>query len=116
MTTAFNRDTLKTTGEQLLITWDALAKDETGDAVSDAAFADRTVQVSGVFGGATVVLEGSNDGIKYFTLHDPFSNLISFTGDGLKGVTELPHFVRPRVTGGDVTTSVAVTLFARREA
>lgn len=81
-----------------------------------AAYMDRTVQVTGTFGAAaTVVLEGSNDGVNYATLTDPAANAISFTAAGLKQVTEAVLTARPRlVSGGDGSTSITVTVMLRR--
>lgn len=80
--------------------WAAIPPDSIGQPVSGPGFTDRSFQVSGAFGGATVVIEGSNDGISYFTLHDPFANALSFTADALAEVTEMALFMRPRVIGG----------------
>lgn len=78
-------------------------------------FNDRTVQVTGTFGaGGTVVLEGTIDGVNYQTLRDPAGNLLSFTAAGLKGVLEAVVSVRPRVTAGDGTTNLVVSLLLTR--
>lgn len=68
-----------------------------------------TFQVSGTFGvGGTLVVEGSNDGVTYFTLNDQNNAAVSFTSAGLKTVRDQPLYIRPRVTGGDGTTSLTV--------
>lgn len=114
MTTTVVKDNVSTHGELQLATWAALAADETGDAAAlVAAYADRSIQVTGTFGGATVELQGSNDGTTYFTLKDPFGNDLSFTAAGLKQVLEVTLFTRPKITGGAGTTIKAV-LFARK--
>jgi hypothetical protein len=97
-----------------IFTWAALAQGETGDLVEFPSYVDRTFQVTGTFGGATVVFEGSNDGSTYFTLSDPQGNQLSLTTAGLKQVEEITRYARPRVIGGDGTTSLAVVLLARR--
>ena len=74
---------------------------------------DRTVQVSGTFGaGGTLVIEGSNDGTNYFTLNDLQATALSFTSARLEGISEMPLYIRPRVTAGDGTTSLNVYLVA----
>lgn len=81
-------------------TWAAIPADSSGTPVSGPGYTDRSFQVSGPFGGATVVIEGSNDGVNYFTLHDPFANALSFTAAALAEVTEMALWMRPRVIGG----------------
>lgn len=114
MVTAVTQDKLNTVGALLLGTY-ALASGETGDALNAAEFADRSAQVRGTFGGASLVIEGSNDGTNYETLHDPFGNLLSFSLNGIKAVMELTLYIRPRVVGGDGTTAIAVNIFTRRQ-
>lgn len=95
--------------------WDNIPNGNDGQVVEMPAYADRSVQVGGTFGtGGTVVLEGSNDGATYATLKDPFGNDISFTAAGLKQVVEICKYMRPRVTAGDGTTAIDVTLLMRK--
>lgn len=95
------------------VSWQGLEQGETGDAFLVASFADRSAQVSGVFGGATVVIEGSNNDSTYHTLTDPQGNLISFTTPGLELVMELVSSIRPRVVGGDGTTSLNIDMVVK---
>lgn len=83
-----------------MYTWAAIPADSSGASVSGPGFTDRSFSISGTFGGATVVIEGSNDGVNYFTLHDPFANALSFTAAALAEVTEMALYMRPRVIGG----------------
>lgn len=97
--------------------WAAMANGDDGTPFENPGAPDRSVQVQGTFGvGGTVVLEGSNDGTNYHTLRDPLGNNLSFTAAGLKAVMEAVRYVRPRVTAGDGTTSITVTLLAMRRA
>lgn len=89
-----------------------LATGDTGVEVGFADFADRSVQVSGTFGGATITLEGSNNGTDWVGLRDPQGVAISFTAAGLKQVLESTLLVRPVITGG-AASSVNVTLLMR---
>jgi hypothetical protein len=99
------------TGQHLAwaVAW-TLANAEAGDQLEMPGASDRSVQVSGTFGGATAVLQGSNDGVTWNTLTDPQGNALSFTAGGLEAVLELTRYVRPSVSGGDGTTSVAFVL------
>jgi hypothetical protein len=59
-----------------------------------------SVQVSGTFGGATVVLQGSNDGTTYATLKDLQGNNLSFTAAGYAEFTSGAAFIKPSISGG----------------
>ena len=68
-----------------------------------------TFQITGTFGvGGTCVIEGSNDGVTYFTLNDQANAALSITTAALKTVRDTPFWIRPRVTAGDGTTSLTV--------
>lgn len=83
-----------------IYTWASIPDDSTGESIKGPGFTDRSWQVSGAFGGATIVIEGSNDGINYFTLRDPFAVPLSYTAPDLREVTEMALWMRPRVIGG----------------
>lgn len=92
----------------------ALANSETGDSIEFVGAPDRSVQVSGTFGaGGTVVIEGSLDGTNYYTLTDPQGNALSVTAAKIEAITELVTRIRPRVTAGDGTTALAITILTR---
>ena len=95
--------------------WTPLANGDSGTPYGMSGFADRTVQIGGTFGtGGTVVVEGTNDGTNYATLNDPQGVAISKTSAALVGVAQITKFIRPRVSAGDGTTSITVTLLAHR--
>lgn len=102
-------------GYAVLYTWSGLLNGDTGNAVEMPEYGDRTFQVTGTFGtGGTVVLQGSNDGTNWVSLTDPQGNAISKTAAAMETVMETPRYVRPNITAGDGSTSLAVTIFARR--
>jgi len=102
-------------GSVVAILWSGLANGDSGEPVSLAEFSDRSVQIQGTLGsGGTVVIEGSNDGVSYHTLHDIFGSSISVTALGLMGIAEISKWIRARVTAGDGTTDIDVTVIARR--
>lgn len=78
-----------------------------------AEYADRSVQAAGTFGGATINLQGSNDGANYANLSDPQGVAIAFTAAGIKQVLEATKHARPAITGG-TGSSITVTMFLRR--
>lgn len=112
--------TVPNTPQNLLIgnviyTWSSLASGDDGAPVGFTGSGDRTVQVLGTPGaGGTVLIEGSLDGVNYSTLRDPSGVALSFTGPGLKAILENVVSLRPRVTGGDGSTSFTVLIAARR--
>lgn len=95
-------------------TWSALAQNDEGDPVRLAVYSDRSIQVSGTFGGASVTIGGSNDGLTYHALTDTSGTALTLTSACLKQIVELPVFLKPRVFGGDGTTNLAVVLAGRR--
>ena len=78
-------------------------------------YADRSVQVTGTFGsGGVVNIEGSNDMENFYTLSSPNGNSLSVVSASLNAIVEMSLGFRPRVTAGDLTTSLTVTMIARR--
>lgn len=99
-------------GKGAVFTW-ALADGDDGEPVSVVDFADRSVQVTGTFGGGNVRIEGSNDaGSNYASLTDPQGNDLNITVAKVEMVTEVTEMLRPRVTSGS-GVSVSVSLLAR---
>lgn len=94
----------------LRVSWNSVPQNEVGQQLPLAQYSDRSVQVSGTFGGATVTIEGSNDGTNWFTLADPQGNNLSFVTARLEAILELVFWIRPKVTGGDGTTSINVDM------
>jgi hypothetical protein len=98
-----------------IIRWTGLLNTDTGDRVEMPGSADRTVQVDGTFGaGGTLRWEGTNDGTTYYPLNDPQGNVLDFTVAKIEQVLEITRYMRPRVTAGDGTTNLAVTILLRR--
>jgi hypothetical protein len=93
--------------------WANLALGDTGDTLPFAQFTDRSVQVSGSLGGATLVVEGSNNGTDWATLTDPQGNDLLLTTAKIEMVTEATLYIRPRVSGGNGTTDITVTLLCK---
>jgi hypothetical protein len=99
-----------------LAAWTGLAAGDTGEPLPSTlvGFADRSVQVAGTFGGATLAIQGSADLATYVTLHDPGMTAINFTAAGTAAVVEVLRTMRPAVTGGDGTTNLNVYAVLRR--
>ena len=99
-------------GSILSFAWTLNGTDD-GAPMEWAQWADRSVQMSGTWGAGTVVWEGSNDGVTYFTLTDVQAAAISKTSDALEQVVEVTRFARPRASVS--VTAVVVTALVRRQ-
>lgn len=104
--------TVKVTSSQtpavpaLVATWTPLLNGDVGDSFSCAPYTDKSVQVFGTFGSASLALQGSNDGTNWVALSDPQGITIAITSTGIKMVSEATVYIRPSVTGGGGTTSL----------
>lgn len=92
--------------------WAPLVQGDTALPVTGAERPNRSVQASGTWNGATLTLQGSNDGTTYFVLTDTAGTPgnLSFTADGLKQVRENTAFTKPVLSGGGGSTSLKVVL------
>ncbi len=109
-TVSFTRE-IVSGGKGHVYAW-PLGVGDDGIPVEVVDFADRSVQVEGSFGGASISIEGSNDGVNYRTLTDPQGNDLLITTAKIEMVTEVTRYIRPRVVSG-AATSVTVSLLAR---
>lgn len=103
------------TGNSLSIIrqWPAMPAASEGDAHPHNQYADKSVQISGVLSGATVYIEGSNDGTNWATLTDVLGAPLALTAACIKTIIEATHLIRPRVSGGDGSTAVDVTIYMK---
>lgn len=108
------KDMLRGDGSVQIHTWALTTADHTGTPLPMAEWNDRSISFSGTWGGATAVLEGSNDGVYYCTLRDPAGVALSFTADGLKQVMETVQYVRPRLSVVGTGATVSACLLIRR--
>ena len=102
--------------------WPAMGIADTGTPEQVSRYPEKSVQfgatdpltgtAGATFGGATGVLEGSDDGVTYFTLKDKFGNNVSTTVAGRFDLEDVPYFVRPRTSGGS-GTNLTVILVAK---
>lgn len=97
-----------------VVEWAGLSYGDVGSDLQSLQYTVSSVQVSGTFGeGGSVVLEGSNDGVTFYPLSDNHGSTVHFNKAGLKSVGDVVAYVRPKVIGGDSTTSLTVTLAAK---
>lgn len=94
------------------VIWANVTESDTCTAVQFPHARDKTVQVKGTFGGATITIEGSLDeaiGGTYAGLTDPQGNAIAFTAAGIESIMENTQWVKP-VTASGSSSSVTVTM------
>lgn len=99
------------------IIWTPLANGDDGQAWDTQDYPDISVQFGGTFGaGGTVIIEGCNEvtPTNWLTLNDPQGNAASTTSAKIEQLMENVRWVRPRVTGGDGTTAITVSIWAGR--
>lgn len=92
--------------------WTPVTESDTCLPVTLASYSDKSIQVTGTFGGGNVACQGSNDGTNFAALTDPGQTTIAITSAGIKQVTEATIKTRPAVTSG-TGVSVTITMFFR---
>lgn len=98
-----------------IVTWANMENLDDGEPLELIGHPDRSVQVVGTFGaGGTLTIEGSNDGAAYAVLTDPQGEELNLVANDIAMISEVPRFLRPRVSAGDGTTDLTVILLARR--
>lgn len=97
------------------VTWTLTTAAGDGAWVKFNEFRDRCISFQGTFGGATVVLRGSNDGgTTQFTLNDPLGTDISTAAAAMFQVMESPELVRAQLTAVGVGATITAILVAGR--
>jgi hypothetical protein len=81
--------------------WTGLAAGESGAIASIGKYPTKSVQISGTFGGGTVAIHGSNDGVNFAVLQDALgTDLTALAAAGIFSVDQNTRFIRPIITGG----------------
>ena len=85
----------------LRITWTPVTEADACVGIARPEYSDRSIQVIGTFGGASVALHGSNDGgDTYAALNDPTGTAIAITSAKIKAVLENTEYIKPVATSG----------------
>ena len=85
-----------------LISWTTLTEDDTAQdvIVNGTGPIACALQVTGTFGGATVVLQGSNDGTTWATLADVLGSTSGLAAAGVAEYSTSAVYTRVAATGG----------------
>lgn len=93
------------------VIWTPVTNADTCAPVEYPKSSDKSIAVSGVFGGATVALHGSNDdGTSFAALNSPNSVVIGLAAAGVKAVLENTQQVKPIATGGGGTQALIIAM------
>lgn len=93
------------------VVWTPVTENDTVVAAALPKHADKSVIVTGTFGGATVTFQGSNDGTNFTGLADITGTAISITSAGAKAVAENTWQFKPAFSGGS-SQSLTVAVLA----
>lgn len=95
--------------------WALTTANTDGLPVEWVSYSDRTFSAVGTWGGATVTIEGSNDGTNWVPLSDAAGAAdATATANKAMTVVELTRYVRPNLTVPGTGAAVTVALIARR--
>lgn len=99
-----------TSNGAIIVTWTSMGTADTGSSFSVPSAASLTLQHTGTFGGATIVLQGSNDGTTWATLTQTggSNTAMSYTVAGVHSSVDMPVYVRPVTSGGSGTVVDAI--------
>lgn len=97
-------------------TWTGIGDSDNGSnaAIGMADWADRSLQVAGTFAGATVTVQGSNDGANWATLRDTNQNPLTLTSADIRQINELTLYLRLTSGSGGGTANINAVLFGHR--
>lgn len=98
-------------GKAWVASWNLFNLSE-GAPFPSGGYLQKSIQVSGLFSGARVYVEGSNDGKDFQALTDSQSIPLEIEEPSLIQIQEAVAFVRPVVVDGDEETNLRVTLLA----
>lgn len=93
-------------GSALKVVWTPVtsAGADTCNAVHYPKHSVKSIQVTGTFGGASIAVNGSNDGTNFAALNTPANAAIAITAAKINAVLENTEYIQPASTGGTGST------------
>lgn len=102
-------------GSVVQFVWNLTTANTDGAPVEWVAYSDRTFAAVGTWGGATITIEGSNDGTNWMPLSDAAGAAdATAAANKVMTVVELTRYVRPNLTTPGTGAAVTASLVARR--
>lgn len=103
-------------GSCMVVKWTPVTEADTCAPVSFPEYSDKSIQVYGTFGSASIALNGSNDTVDnasptFAALRDPSSTTIAITSAGIKAVLENTVQVQPVSSGGSSSSVTIIVMF-----
>lgn len=95
----------------------ASSADSGSAVVIPSQYTEITIQVLGTFAGATITIEGSNDGgTTYATLNDTRGegNAMTFTSADIRKLNEVPQQIRPTITAGSASNLNVIAVLRKK--
>jgi hypothetical protein len=115
VTPTFNNTVEMEDRSVLLPTWALATANPDGLPLNKPSYTQMTWTAQGTWGGATLTLQGSNDGTNWFPLTKfASSTAATFTADGIVTTNEAPLYVRPNLTVAGAGATINVVLVAIR--
>lgn len=96
----------------LVFSWSLTTANADGAPIEWIEWSGRCFTATGTWGGATLTIQGSNDGTNWVTLNNAATGTgATLTADGVLQIIELPRYVRPNLTvvGAGATVTVMLT-------
>lgn len=97
-----------------IITWTPITEADVGRGalIAGASGAIGAMQVHGTFGGATITLQGSNDGTNFYAITSAAGDDVALSAAGIVEFSTGAAYIRPATASGS-SSSVTVTVCLR---
>lgn len=97
------------------VTWTTLTENDTAESYIPGSMKSLagSIQVTGTFGGGTIIFEGSNDNTNFVALDDVNGDPISFTSAGAAEFSTAMAYIRPRASVAGTSRDVDVIVSLR---
>jgi len=106
-------------GSAIVYSWTLTSTNDTAMPARMPEWSERSVHMWGTWGGATAIMEGSNDltapnPVDFEQLHNFQGTAIALTANGISAILESTYYIRPRLSVDGTGASVTVNLLLLR--